>query len=501
MEWWQEAVFYQIYPRSFFDSNGDGVGDVNGIRAKLDYLVELGVDALWVSPMFTSPMRDFGYDVADYCNVDEIFGSLDDLDALVREVHERNMKIILDWVPNHSSSDHPWFQEAKTSPSSPKRDWYIWRRANDDGSLPNNWIRAWSDESVWTLDEHSGEYYLHCFLPSQPDLNWDNVALRRAMHDTLRFWLDRGIDGFRMDVIHLIGKELDVNDDPELAPLSHVPLNDVAVTHTYLREIRAVLDEFDDRVSVGEVYLFDPERVASYYGQGDELHMSFNFASLMTPWRATAWRDLIAITEAAHQRAQAWPTWVMSNHDNARVASRLGGDPQKVRAAMLLLLTLRGTPFLYAGEELGLLDAVITPADVVDPGGRDGCRAPLPWTDEEFGGWPTRPWLPVVGELATLNAHSQRLAANSMWTFTRELIQARRELPALSRGEIAELKVEGDLLTFVRSCEGQRVGVAVNFAPTVASLPWNVSPAPNKLLNNDGTVPGFGAAWVSLDLA
>lgn len=498
MEWWQEAVFYQIYPRSFFDSDGDGVGDLNGIRAKLDYLVDLGVDALWVSPMFPSPMRDFGYDVSDYCNVDEIFGSLEDLDALVREVHERDMKIILDWVPNHSSSEHPWFQEARSSQSSAKRDWYIWRSPNSDGSLPNNWIRAWSDESVWTLDDTTGEYYLHCFLPDQPDLNWNNAELRAAMYETLRFWLDRGIDGFRMDVIHLIGKEIDVDDDPELAPLSHVPLNDVAVTHEYVREIRTVLDEYEDRVSVGEVYLFEPERVATYYGQGDELHMSFNFASLMTPWRATAWRDLIAITESTHELARAWPTWVLSNHDNARVASRLGGDERKVRAAILLLLTLRGTPFLYAGEELGLLDAVIPPEQVVDPGGRDGCRAPLPWTNEEFGGWPSRPWLPLVDGVATCNARSQQSNPASMWYFTQQLIKARRDYPALTRGRLIELKVDGDVLTFVRELDGQRIGVAINFAEGDVILPWNGIVHNNQLLNSDGKLQGFGAAWVIL---
>ena len=468
MAWWQEAVFYQIYPRSFFDTNGDGVGDINGIRRKLDYLEALGVDALWVSPIFPSPMRDFGYDVADYCGVDELFGTLDDLRSLTNEVHARGMRIILDWVPNHTSSDHPWFQESRSGRNSAKRDWYVWRERRADGQLPNNWIRAWSDESVWTLDGETDEYFLHCFLESQPDLNWDNVEVREAMKETLRFWLRLGIDGFRMDVIHLIGKELDVDDDPSLAALSHVPLNDVPRTHDYLREIRSVLNEFDDRVAVGEVYLFEPTRVATYYGQGDELHMSFNFASLMTPWRAQSWAELIEVTEATH--ANAWPTWVLSNHDNQRLASRVGETPARIRAAMLLLLTLRGTPFLYAGEELGLPDAVIPADRVVDPGGRDGCRAPIPWTKGAFGGWPSEPWLPSVVRAAELSVESQIAQESSYLVATMELLTLRRRHRALRRGSLESLDVRGDVLYFERVLDAERLAVVINFADAPAEL-------------------------------
>ena len=468
MAWWQEAVFYQIYPRSFFDTNGDGVGDINGIRRKLDYLEALGVDALWVSPIFPSPMRDFGYDVADYCGVDELFGTLDDLRSLTNEVHARGMRIILDWVPNHTSSDHPWFQESRSGRNSAKRDWYVWRERRADGQLPNNWIRAWSDESVWTLDDETDEYFLHCFLESQPDLNWDNVEVREAMKETLRFWLRLGIDGFRMDVIHLIGKELDVDDDPSLAALSHVPLNDVPRTHDYLREIRSVLNEFDDRVAVGEVYLFEPTRVATYYGQGDELHMSFNFASLMTPWRAQSWAELIEVTEATH--TNAWPTWVLSNHDNQRLASRVGETPARIRAAMLLLLTLRGTPFLYAGEELGLPDAVIPADRVVDPGGRDGCRAPIPWTKGAFGGWPSEPWLPSVVGAAELSVESQLAQESSYLVATMELLTLRRRHRALRCGSLESLDVRGDVLYFERVLDAERLAVVINFADAPAEL-------------------------------
>lgn len=472
MAWWQEAVFYQIYPRSFCDANGDGVGDLAGIASRLDYLSNLGIDALWLSPIFPSPMRDFGYDVSDYCDVDKVFGDIATFDALITEAHQRNIKVILDWVPNHTSSDHPWFVDSRSSKTSERRNWYVWRSRDEAGNLPNNWIRAWSDKPAWTHDTTTDQYYLHCFLEGQPDLNWDEPAVRSAMHDVLRFWLDRGVDGFRMDVVHLIGKELDRNDDPELAALTHVILNDVPVVHDYLREIRTVLDEYDDRVSVGEVALFDPQQVATYYGRGDELHLSFNFKSLMTPWRAAAWAGLIRETESTHQSVDAWPTWVLSNHDNPRVATRLGGDPDRVRAAMVLLLTLRGTPFLYAGEELGLPDAIIAPDRVVDPGGRDGCRAPIPWDDTATHGWPHDPWLPFIEEAGTLNVATQRLHADSMWSFTRELLAIRRRQPALRQGEIVGLMVDGDVLHFQRVAGTNRVGVAINFGASTHEAPW-----------------------------
>src|SRR3954447_20655983 len=257
--WWRDGVIYQIYPRSFLDTDGDGVGDLEGIRRQLPHLQWLGVDALWLSPVFRSPMADFGYDVSDYCDIDPVFGDLATMDALIAEAHERGLKVVLDWVPNHSSNQHPWFVESRSSSDAAKRDWYVWRDPAPDGGPPNNWIRAWSDQPAWTLDEASGQYYLHCFLAEQPDLNWADPAVESAMQDVLRFWLDRGIDGFRMDVIHLIGKDPALPDDPpELAALSHVPLNDRPETHALLRGLRQVLDEYPgDRMAVGEVYLLD----------------------------------------------------------------------------------------------------------------------------------------------------------------------------------------------------------------------------------------------------
>jgi len=470
--WWRDAVVYQIYPRSFCDTNGDGIGDLNGVRRQLPYLAWLGVDAIWLSPVFPSPMRDFGYDVANYVDIDPVFGTLEDFDELLREAHDRGLRVLLDWIPNHTSSDHPWFVDARADRASAHRDWYVWRDAAPDGSLPNNWVRAWSDESVWTWDETTAQYYLHCFLPSQPDLNWANIDVRAAMHATLRFWLDRGVDGFRMDVVHLIGKDVDSDDPEELRALSHTPLNDVAITHEYLREIRTVLAAYpDERIAVGEVYLLDPERLATYHGDDDELHLCFNFASLFTAWRADAWLELINRTEHAMALASAWPTWVLSNHDNARVATRLGGDQARARAALVLLLTLRGTPFLYAGEELGLEDAVIAPDRVVDPGGRDGCRAPLPWTRAAGHGWTQEPWLPFAAHADERSVESQRGDGASALVLTKNLLELRHQRSALRAGTLESAHVDGGLLVFDRVTEFERIRLVVNFTRDEVACP------------------------------
>jgi len=451
--WWQSAVVYQIYPRSFADSDGDGIGDLDGVRSHLDHLSDLGVDALWLSPVYPSPMADFGYDVSDYCEVDPVFGSLASLDALVTDAHARDLRVILDWVPNHTSDQHPWFVDSRRGRESEKRDWYVWRDPAADGGPPNNWVRSWSDQPAWTFDEASGQYYLHCFLAEQPDLNWANPAVRVAMHDVLRFWLDRGIDGFRMDVVHLIGKAPDLDDDPDdLRLLSHVPLNDRPETHAYLREIRAVLDEYGgDRMAVGEVYLLDTRAVVSYCGDGDELQLAFNFPPLYAPWSAEAWRTQVRIAEAAFGDQGAWPTWVLSNHDNPRHRSRYGGGEARARAAAVLTATLRGTPFLYAGEELGLTDAVIPPERVVDPGGRDGCRAPIPWTSEPGHGWgDADPWLPWPPQAATTSAAQQADDPASMLNLYRRVLAERRSSPALREGNLVLLDAPDGVLAWER---------------------------------------------------
>jgi alpha-glucosidase len=463
--WWREAVFYQVYPRSFADANGDGVGDLNGIRAHLDHLTWLGVDALWLSPINPSPMADFGYDVADYTDVDPVFGTLADLDGLVDDLHRRGMRLTLDWVPNHTSHRHPWFLASRSSRADPRRDWYVWRDGAPDGGPPNNWGRAFSREPAWTHDPVTGQWYLHLFLAEQPDLNWSNPAVEAAMLDTLRFWLARGIDGFRADVVHLIGKGTDLPDlPPEFAGQSAVIHVDRPRTHELLRTIRRLLDATPHHaMMIGEVYLLGPSQAATYYGADDELHLVFNFRPVHTPWSAAAFRRRIAeVTEELGP--EAWPVWTLSNHDQPRHRTRFGTDA-RARAAAVLLLGLRGTPYLYAGEELGLEDAVVPPERVVDPGGRDGCRAPIPWDEAAGHGWPADPWLPFPPDAAARSVAAQRADPGSMAWHYRRLLALRRSRPDLRAGTQRLLEVHDDMVAVERAApSGERCLVAVNLA-------------------------------------
>jgi alpha-glucosidase len=345
--WWREAVVYQIYPRSFADASGDGIGDLEGLLSRLDYLEWLGVDAVWLSPIYRSPMADFGYDVADYCDVDPLFGDLATFDALLEDAHSRGLRVLLDWVPNHTSDRHPWFVESRASRDSPKRSWYRWRDGTPDAP-PNNWPAAFGGGPAWTWDEPTGQWYLHTFLPEQPDLNWDDREVVEAMHDVLRFWMDRGVDGFRADVVHLIGKDPALADLPEIDPaaghLTVVGTHDFEGTHELLRSIRGVLEEYRERMMVGEVNLSETALIAPYLGEDDELHLAFDFESLFVPWNAAAWRERIADVESIMD--ERWPTWVFSNHDQPRIRTRLGGGEARARAALVMFSTLIGTPFL-----------------------------------------------------------------------------------------------------------------------------------------------------------
>ncbi|MDQ2825526.1 MAG: alpha-amylase family glycosyl hydrolase, partial [Actinomycetota bacterium] len=396
--WWQRAVLYQVYPRSFLDTDGDGIGDLEGLRRRLDHLRDLGVDGVWLSPIYRSPMADFGYDVSDHCDIDPVFGDLDGFDRLLADAHAVGLRVLLDWVPNHTSDRHPWFLDSRSSRASARRDWYVWRDGDgdggDEGGPPNNWIAAFGGRA-WTWDDATRQWYLHLFLPEQPDLNWANPAVAEAMQGVLRFWLDRGVDGFRADVVHLIGKDERLPDQPpELAHLHLAGVHNHPAAHPLIQGIRRVLDGYPgERAMVGEVNLGSAALLAPYYGAGDELHMVFNFSLLHSPWDASRWAALIAESESALTPAGAWPVWVLSNHDTPRHRSRYGGSEARARVAALVLLTLRGTPFLYAGEELGLLDAEIPAEAMVDPGGRDGCRAPVPWDGTPGHGWAGDPWL------------------------------------------------------------------------------------------------------------
>jgi alpha-glucosidase len=490
--WWKSAVFYQIYPRSFADSDGDGIGDLGGIRAHLADLAWLGVDALWISPFFPSPMADFGYDVSEYCDVDPLFGTLEEFDRLVDEAHGFGLRVIIDWVPNHTSDQHPWFLDARSDPRSTHRDWYVWRDATPDGAPPNNWVASFDlTAPAWTLDPASGQWYLHLFESAQPDLNWDHPGVVGAMHDVLRFWLDRGVDGIRADVIHCIGKDPALPDDPpDVAGIPHSALNDVPVTHERLRAIRTLIDGYPgDRVIVGEVYLLSTSAVAAYYGHDDELHLSFNFPPLFARWEQEAWTRCIGETVAALAPRDAWPTWVLSNHDNPRhrtrydrAAGRQGEDPAthgrrsegRARAAAVLLLTLRGTPFLFQGEELGLLDGEVPPEQQVDPGGRDGCRCPVPWDGGPDHGWPTgegtRTWLPFPPESDRRNHRALVEDPTSILHLYRRTLALRRRTAAFTLGGFGLLDLAEGVLGYRRDGSDASWAVAVNLTGDTIEL-------------------------------
>jgi alpha-glucosidase len=460
-EWWRQAVVYQVYPRSFADSDGDGVGDLAGITRHLQHIRDLGVDALWLSPVYCSPMADAGYDISDHKNIDPAFGTLADFDVLLDEAHRLGLRVLMDFVPNHTSDQHAWFREARSSRDNPKRDWYIWR------DEPNNWRAALGAGSAWTWDEQTEQYYLHLFLPEQPDLNWRNPELTAAMHDVLRFWLDRGVDGFRIDVAHCTGKDPEFADDPRCAagqPLSD--FNDQPYSHEVLRGIRKLVDSYPgDRVLVGEVNIRSTQQVATYYGADDELHMSFNFPPLDAPWDPVVFRMCIREVEKELGSMAAWPTWVLSNHDNERHRTRYDGSLRRTRAAAVMLLTLRGTPFLYQGEELGLANAEITPENQVDPGGRDGSRAPMPWLAQPPHGWSGKsPWLPFPPDAEALSAEQAADDLESVLHLYRRLIVQRKQSPALSVGDWVELPSPPEVLAYLRQTGDEKRVVAINFA-------------------------------------
>jgi alpha-glucosidase len=470
--WWQRAVIYQIYPRSFADSGGDGVGDLPGIVDRLDYIARLGVGAIWLSPFFTSPMADFGYDVADYTDVDPIFGSLSDFDTLLEQAHRRGIKVIIDWVPNHTSDRHPWFLESRAGRDSLRRDWYVWRDPAPDGGPPNNWQSSFAAVGrAWTLDEASGQYYLHKFLPEQPDLNWDNPAVEAAMHDVLRFWLDRGVDGFRIDVVYGIAKDPQLRDDEP----GRRHDQDWPTIHGRLQRLRRVVDEYEDRMLVGEVYLEELERVAAYINSGSELHLAHNFVFVHLPWDAAAVRA--SVEEFGRLLAPgAWPTWFLENHDHARVASRYADSPEqgarRARVAAMLVCALRGTAFLFQGQELGLPDAEVPPERVVDVDGRDPERAPIPWRRPSEAGPGAgftsgeQAWLPIVAAAEELCVEAQESDEASMLAFTRRLIELRSRTPELQSGFQRSLDASPGVYCFQR--EG--VLVALNFTSRPLAL-------------------------------
>ena len=504
--WWQHGVVYQVYPRSFQDSDGDGVGDLRGIEARLDYLAELGIDALWLSPIYPSPMADFGYDVANYCDIDPRFGTLADFDGLLAAAHERNLRVILDFVPNHSSSQHPWFIDSKSARTSGKRDWYIWREPAPGGGPPNNWVSDFGG-SAWEWDEATGQYYLHAFLKEQPDLNWRNPAVQQAMYDVLRFWFARGVDGFRIDVLWHLVKAEGLPDNPpnaayradmgEMHCVLQLHSTDQPEVHAIAGEMRRIADGFGERVLIGEIYL-PVERLMHYYGVGTPgVHLPFNFQLVDAPWDARGLSAMIAAYEAALPTG-GWPNWVLGNHDRPRVADRLG--EAQARVAAMLLFTLRGTPTLYYGDELGLGRVEIPPALVQDPRelrepglglGRDPVRTPMPWDETVNAGFTTGvPWLPLSPDWVERNVASQTRAPGSMLALHRSLLALRRSRAALSVGDFALLDVggSGGVLAYERRHDGDRLLVALNLgrAPQELTLPAWAHHAQTLLSTLDG---------------
>jgi alpha-glucosidase len=477
-EWWQRGVIYQIYPRSFQDGNGDGIGDLSGILRRLDYCAGLGVDALWLSPVYPSPMADFGYDVSDYTGIHPMFGTFADFERLVAEIKRRGMRLILDFVPNHTSDQHPWFVESRASRTNAKRDWYLWRDPAPDGGPPNNWLSNFGG-SGWELDERTGQYYYHAFLKEQPDLNWRNPEVRAAMHDVLRFWLVHGVDGFRVDVLWHLIKDDQFRDNPPNPAYrpgdpphhSQIPLytTDRPEVQDIVAGLRRVVDESKDRVLIGEIYL-PLERLVAYYGTRlDGVHLPFNFQLLQSVWHARGLATLIDQYERALPQG-GWPNWVLGNHDKPRIASRVG--VAQARVAAMLLLTLRGTPTMYYGDELGMLDLRIPPERVQDPFeknvpglgfGRDPCRTPMQWDGSRFAGFcAVEPWLPISDDYQVVNVEAEDADAASILTLYRQLLKLRREHSALSIGDYVPVAMTGDLLAYIRRARHERFLVALN---------------------------------------
>jgi alpha-glucosidase len=490
-DWWRGAVIYQIYPRSFRDSNGDGVGDLKGVIDKLDHVASLGVDAIWLSPFFRSPMKDYGYDVSDYRDVDPLFGSLADADALIARAHALGLKVIIDQVWSHSSDQHPWFAESRASRDNPKADWYVWADAKPDGSPPNNW-QAMFGGSSWTWDARRRQYYLHNFLIEQPDLNVRNPAVQDVLLETARFWLERGVDGFRLDVVNFLIQDVQLRDNPALAPLKprarphqyqrHLYDRTQPETLEFIARLRALLDEYG-AMAVGEIEDEEPLKVQRDYTDGaDRLHTAYSFFLLRK--RAMTWD---VVREAMHgwTGAGGWPAWSLSNHDVIRFPTRLADDdPRRTKLMLALLLSLRGAAYLYQGDELGLPHADVPFDRLRDPEaiafwpsgiGRDGARTPIPWSSAaNMAGFTHAPdaWLPLDPRHATLAVDVQEHDPDSVLAFTRKMATLRKLSPALREGDIALPSFPPGVTTwaFVRQGGGETILCAFNFSDTPGSF-------------------------------
>ena len=512
--WWRGAVIYQIYPRSFQDSNGDGIGDLRGIMERLPYIASLGVDVIWISPFFTSPMKDFGYDVSDYCDVDPMFGSLADFDGLVATAHKLGIKVLIDLVLSHTSDQHPWFKESRASRDNARANWYVWADPKPDGTPPTNWLSIFGG-SAWQWDATRLQYYLHNFLTSQPDLNFHEPQVQDALLDVVRFWLERGVNGFRLDTINFYFHDAELRDNPALAPELRNATIAPAVNpynhqeHLYdknrpenldfLRRFRAVLDQYD-AAAVGEVG--DAQRgleiLGEYTSGGDKVQMCYAF-EFLSPEAPVAARFASVIGQLDAAAPEGWACWAFSNHDVVRHITRWNLTPAAARLYTTLLLCLRGSVCLYQGEELGLQEAELAFEDLQDPygiqfwpefKGRDGCRTPMVWApDNQNGGFTQgNPWLPVSREHLHLAVEAQERAPDALLHHYRRAIALRQAHPALRSGSMTEITTEGDVLSFLREDAGETVFCAFNLShePATLSLPSGNWQAVGQELNSSG---------------
>ena len=518
--WWKNGVVYQIYPRSFADGNGDGIGDLPGITGRLDYLADLGVDAIWLSPINPSPDVDFGYDVADYKDIDSKYGTLADFDNLLKEAHARGIRLILDLVLNHTSDQHPWFIESRSSRDNPKRDWYIWRE-NPKGKQvpPNNWQSVFGGKG-WEYDQVTEQWYYHMFYKQQPDLNWRNPDVRAEMMSVFRFWADRGVDGFRLDVFNEYFKDALFRDNPHKIGIRPFDMQnhiyDADQTEEMLgvvHEIRATLDAYPDRYAVGETFMGVKEAAARYSGR-DKLHGAFNFDLIFAPWQPAKMLSRILEWDSALSE-NAWPTQVLNNHDRVRTATRYRApeNDERLKVAAAMLLTLRGTPFLYYGEEIGMRDIKVSRAEIQDPiglhywpfnKGRDGCRSPMQWSSTRNAGFTSGdPWLKIHPGFMDRNVDLQKDDPDSLLNFYRQMLDLRKKTPALQEGMFQPLTFDPRrVLAYLRQVENQTVLVALNFGrrkvrlalgPRLESAQWEL-----LLSNKRVELPKIEKGWLHL---
>lgn len=529
--WWRGAVTYQIYPRSFMDTNGDGVGDLPGIIAKLDYIASLGVDAIWIAPFFRSPMADFGYDIADYREVDPLFGSNEDFDRLLAKAHSLGIKVMIDQVLSHTSAEHAWFKESRESRSNPKADWYVWADAREDGTPPNNWLSLFGG-CAWQWEPRRGQYYLHNFLTSQPDLNFHNPDVRRAVLDAVKFWLDKGVDGLRLDAINFCFHDLELRDNPPKPEDKRVgrgfsPDNPYAFQYHYynntrpeniafLENLRALMDQYHDVAAIGEISSEDSLATTAEYTSGRRLHMGYSFELLTDDFSAAYIRGTVQNLEA--QMLEGWPCWAISNHDVARVLTRWGNGDASPRLANLLsamVCSLRGSVCVYQGEELGLTEADVPFESLQDPygitfwptfKGRDGCRTPMPWNGGINAGFSVgEPWLPVPAEHRALAVSLQENTGDSALNGFRTFMAWRKTQPALRWGSIRFIDTPEPVLAFTRQHGEETVLVAFNLSKQEVSLPLPGAGtataieghglAQGTLSNDVLTLPGHGALF------